>query len=246
MLGSLRGHEPHAPVLAQDTDRVVLLRASLVFERTLEDVLVTSQDYWAPDGDDFPTSGTNVYANLTDCYADLWTAVRERFPTNLTLREVRWYREDDDILPYGEVAVVGAIGSAGTASVVTGKGLGMLPGQVRCSITKETVHRKSWGRSYWPAFDRSQLATSGRWEFAAYDDLAVAYDACLERVHAETVWTPVVIAKGGLDGGIPPVPAGGKTLLLVKAVTCDDIPDVIRTGRPDMRLDRSRNLVALP
>ncbi len=126
-------------------------------------------------GDPWPLASPQNYEECEDAYDDFWTQLKDAFiaPGGVKISEYRWYREDDDTLPWGPPARVTARNLPGSGAVA------MLPPQVSCVVTEftnlqETVNGRfhnHWGRFYLPVPGRDSLKQDGTLTVTAQDKI---------------------------------------------------------------------------
>jgi hypothetical protein len=198
---------------------VAARRAVLHFDRTAvrasEDDAEMHFDFLNYTGgtpDDSWTSGD--YTTVEAYLATWWASVKPYVMTNVSLREIRWYRAGPGIVAPNPAERVHAVGVAGTSASQK------LPQQVACSITLRTAVRRSWGRTYLPALTTTFLASDGSFTSSAIDAVANA------------TGTLATSAAGG-DFPLVVVSKHLSALLHVEQIEVDDVPDIIRRRRFD-------------
>src|SRR5262245_37033127 len=117
-------------------------RAQLVFTRTppgafAEDVAVMHFDFLnitSGSADDTWTTGD--YTTLETNITAFWTAVKSFCTTEITLKEIRWYRIGSGVVPPNPPQRITAIGAPGLSSGAP------LPPQCACSISFHVAPRR--------------------------------------------------------------------------------------------------------
>lgn len=193
-------------------------RALLVFDRTApgalsDDVAEMHFDFMnitggAPDD----TWTTTDFTDMETVIGTWWASVKDRVHTDVTLREIRWYRVGTGVTPPNPAERITPVGVAGTS---TGQSL---PPQVAISITFKTARRKQWGRTYLPSITTDALTTDGAISTTVVDDIAAATGALA-----------TTAAAGEFYLGVTSNVAG--SFFAVEQIQVDDIFDVIRRRR---------------
>lgn len=220
---------PYLPGLAYDlytlTERVdaptafTFRRCQVVLARnTSEDVVTNTFDFLnitsgAPDSSWTTADFQTVEARLRTFYASQIAS----FPSSVSLREFRWH-----VLPdvAGDTSAV-RVAPPATALAMTGTNA--LPPQVAATCTKQTQSRRHWGRVYIgplsvtaPGFS----GVTGRYSTTFVDALATSFNTLRAGCQADDF--PMVVYD-----------RVRQHIATVDSVRVDDIPDVIRSRRPD-------------
>jgi hypothetical protein len=178
-------------------------------------------------GTPWPTTPPSNYEEAEQAFDDYWAALKTpgRIPERLRISEYRWYREDDDTLPWGPPARVTARSLAGTTGVV------MLPPQVSCVVTEytglqETVlgrQQRHWGRFYLPVPGEGSLQADGTLGVST-QDLILAQSVILYDRWSAAGLIPIVRTTNVGTGNLP-------VLAEVVELRVDDVLDIQRRRR---------------
>lgn len=154
--------------------------------------------------------------------------------SNVSLRELRWYRGAPDADEFESVHRIssGLAWAAGTSPP--------LPPQVACTVTEITDRRRSWGRFYLPTVGVNNIG-AGRLLSDAPAAIALAWKNAYDAISA-TGMEPVVKTKATWPWDLYPfalafrirvgVPETSRNRYLpIKSVRVDDILDVMRSRR---------------
>jgi hypothetical protein len=177
----------------------------------VEDVAVTTHDFYAPDAGDFTTAWMDTIGSQFETF---WST--GGFSVACRLHQIRFYDDYNGDGTPGEADYVKAYTTPGGSSGA------MLPPQVACSVTEllGPDSRKHWGRFYVPGMSINALDNDGTFNATFVNQCAgaanVLYDAW-----TTADYTPIVWVAG--TPGFNPVP--------VKQVRVDNIPDIIRRRR---------------
>lgn len=161
-----------------------------------------------------------------------WLTLKMLYPTSVILAQYRWYKSGPAFPVSGPPVRITLPASAGTG---TGN---MMPPQVSANCTEKTRVRKSWGRFYLPAGVTGAYDADGRHNPANIGTpTGVLYNGLSSDsipVHVFSPAHPPRKTKRGAD--LPYSPARA---LRVESITCDDIPDVIRSRRYKTAITKS-------
>jgi hypothetical protein len=200
-------------------DPFTFRRVQVVIQRAnSEDVITNTYDILnitsgAPDSSWTSADFTAVEARLATFYGSM----NSLMPSSASVREYRWHVLPDTA---GDTAAVrvkpvtaALIGSAGNS----------LPPQVAMTATKQTASRKHWGRVYLGPLRQSVIGTTdtnGRFTSANVDAVAGYFNTL----------------RAGLQADDFPMVVYDRTrghLATVDSVRVDDVPDIVRSRRPD-------------
>src|SRR3982751_523264 len=179
----------------------------------LEDVVQTHFDWvnytdGQPDdtwtGADFDIAETNLQV--------FWGNIKEHFPEELVLSQIRWYRKGPGATPPEPAVRVLELSVPGTSNGP------LLPQQVACTLSMRTGLRKRWGRSYLPAMTTPQLGTAGHWDQPVVDDIGQNLSTLIGNMAGSdfmaAVYSPTM-----------------QRAYAVEHIQVDSIPDIIRRRR---------------
>jgi hypothetical protein len=155
-----------------------------------------------------------------------WNSLKSSYLPYVTLKEYRWYREDDLEPPWGPPARVTGKNLPGTVNIAQPQ----LPPQVALSVTEWTDLEerqagrtvRHWGRFYLPAPSTAESDADGTVVAAFQDKVLAATD---------TMYAGMTAA--GLRPAVPITGWGGTSIpdsgwAAVKEVRVDDLWDTIR------------------
>lgn len=194
-------------------------RCQVVMARNLsEDVVTNTYDFLNITSGAIDSSWTTADYQAVEGYLrTMYAALVSWFPSTWSVREFRWHLLPD---PAGDTA---ARRVAPPSSSVTGSATASVPPQIACTLTKQTASRKHWGRVYLGPISQSALAgstTSGRFSTTYVDAIAAAGNTLRSTCQLND-FPMVVYDRARLH------------FATVDSVRVDDIPDVIRSRRPD-------------
>lgn len=194
-----------------------------VYNRTrltgVEDVAVTTHDFYAPDAGDFTDAWMDAIAAQ---YGTFWQGLLTGswLSSRCTLKELRFY---DDYNGDGTPGTVDRV----VPMTQTAGSLQMVPPQIACSITEllGPGSRRHWGRFYLPGMSQNALDADGAWAPTFVTAVANGADTLYD------AWTTVDYYPGVWvgSGTLFPTPPGD--CAPVREIRVDNIPDVIRRRR---------------
>lgn len=206
------------------------LHMQAVYQRTritgIEDVAVTTHDFWAPGAGDFTTAWMDAISTAFDVFIQgQHTGLNLAQQCRMT--SCRFYDDYNGDGTPGEVDYI-------VTHTQTGGATQMLPPQVACSITEllGPDSRRHWGRFYLPGLSSNTLAADGSFVSGSVTAIAdaaeVLYDAWTTADYHPIVWV------AGTPGFNP---------VQVVQIRVDSIPDIIRRRRyQDVNLRVTRNI----
>jgi len=215
-----------------DEQAIEWRRLQLVFTRatptgSTEDVAVCTFDlanFTAGEND--PSWTVGDYQAAEALFGTWWTACKAKVVTGVSLKEYRWYRAQfGEQFQSGPPERVTAVNVAGTAAST-----GTMPFQVAMSVTEKTPFPMHWGRFYLPGISDTVLDTYGRWTYGEFATIGNA---------------TATLYDGLYDAQLVPVVPSAilQSLLGVRSIQIDDVPDVIRSRRARTTLVRHEVLL---
>lgn len=157
---------------------------------------------------------TSDYTALEAILQTWWTTVKTFATSADKLTEIRWYRHGPGVVAPNPAERVFTLGSP-----VAGTGSPFQAPQVASTITFRTSVRRSWGRTYVPAYGKAVDGTSQcRLSSANVDSLATTTDTMLKS--AATADFHLVVTSNALSAA-----------LQVETIEVDNVLDVQRRRR---------------
>jgi hypothetical protein len=163
-------------------------------------------------GDPDDTWTSTDYETLEALLDTFWASIKGRYTDKLKLGGYHWYRHGPGVVAPNPAERVTTRAVAGTGSDPA------CPPQVAMSITFRTAVRRSWGRTYLPAFSAAQLTSEGHPANDFVDAIATA--ASVLYSDANDADFPQVVVSKHLSA-----------VLAIEAIECDNDSDVIRRRR---------------